>query len=128
MQDQIERVVPLYRRAGVRLVLSGHEHNFQHGRRDGIDYVVSGAGGKLETEPPCWWDEAGTLAWAAEPHCLLVEVDEERITVTPYGVAGPDEAPCPLELHDRDGRVVEGPVVISRREASPSQPPPKSAR
>lgn len=31
MAEQLERLVPLYRRSSVRLVLHGHEHNFQHG-------------------------------------------------------------------------------------------------
>ena len=32
-----EMLVPLYQRSGVKVVLSGHEHNFQHSHVDGID-------------------------------------------------------------------------------------------
>ena len=46
MQQQVDSLLPLYHRAGVRMLLSGHEHNFQHGRVDGLDYIVSGAGGQ----------------------------------------------------------------------------------
>lgn len=37
--------LPVLRRYGVRLVLLGHDHNFQHMEVDGIHYVVTGAGG-----------------------------------------------------------------------------------
>jgi hypothetical protein len=44
---EMARLLPLFARAGVKLVLSGHEHNFQHSRVEGIDYIVTGAGGKF---------------------------------------------------------------------------------
>ncbi len=53
-----ESLVPRFRAAGVRLVLAGHEHNFQHALDEGIHYLVSGAGGKLRSEPPEACDEA----------------------------------------------------------------------
>jgi hypothetical protein len=52
MVEQEERLVPLYRRAGGRLMLHGHEHNFQHRDVDGLHYVVSGAGSKLDQRDP----------------------------------------------------------------------------
>ena len=114
MAAQIDTVIPLYRRAGVRLVLSGHEHNFQHGRVDGIDYVVSGAAGKLQEEPPCRWQDGGTVAWASEPHCLLVEVDDDRVVVTPYGATDEADEPHPIRVLDPDGRPVEARFVVRR--------------
>jgi tartrate-resistant acid phosphatase type 5 len=62
MQAQIDSLVPLYRRGGARLLLHGHEHNVQHGRVDGLDYIVSGAGGKLDEQPPEATSEAGTMS------------------------------------------------------------------
>lgn len=115
MQEQIDTLVPLYREAGIRLLLHGHEHNFQHGRVDGIDYVVSGAGGKLDTEAPQRYDVAGTISWAAAPHCLFVEVEEERVVITPY--AGMDEGhhkPAVVARRTPDGELVEGPIVLTR--------------
>ena len=41
------RLLPLFQRAGVKVMFSGHEHNFQHSRVDGIDYFVTGAAGKF---------------------------------------------------------------------------------
>jgi 3',5'-cyclic AMP phosphodiesterase CpdA len=37
--------VPLFDRYGVRLVLSGHDHNYQRFRRRSVTYVVHGGGG-----------------------------------------------------------------------------------
>jgi hypothetical protein len=111
---QVDHLLPLYRRAGVHLLLSGHEHNFQHGVAGGLHQIVSGAAGKLEEEPPFRWDEGGTLGWASEPHCLLVEVDEQRIVVTPYGATSEDEEPRPITVLDRDGAPAEARVVIDR--------------
>jgi len=99
MPEQLEWLVPLYRRTGVRLLMHGHEHNFQHGDVDGLQYVVSGAGGKLEEREPVRFAEAGTRSWAAAPHCLLVQVRPDRLVVVPYGPtppgrpAGPDRPP-----------------------------------
>jgi len=113
MEAQIDRLVPLYRRSGTRLLLHGHEHNFQHGRRDDLDYVVTGAGGKLDERPPRRTREAGTLSWAAAPHCLLVHVSERAITIVPYGPTPPGGQPAPLVRHGPDGTPVEGPVVVT---------------
>ena len=37
--------VPLFERYGVRLVLSGHDHNYQRFEKNGVTYVVHGGGG-----------------------------------------------------------------------------------
>ncbi len=116
MPDQIERLLPLYRQAGVPLVLSGHEHNFQHGRVDGFDYVIAGAGGKLDLEIPQRWADAGTVSWAQEAHCLLVEVDAEEVVITPYGGSEPDQEPRPVRRLNPGGEPAdEGPLVLRRR-------------
>jgi tartrate-resistant acid phosphatase type 5 len=112
-QGMVERLVPLFEAAGVRLVLSGHEHNFQHSRVNGIDYVVSGAAGKLRAEPPAGFEEAGTRAWAATGHFLLVDLDEERAVVHPVaGVAG-DGSLEEIELRRPDGGRLEAPIEIA---------------
>ena len=112
MTEQLERLVPLYRRAGVRLLLHGHEHNFQHGAVDGLQYVVSGAGGKLDERPPSRFAEAGTVSWAAVPHCLLVQVHPDRLVVVPYGPTPPGGTPEPIARHRPDGTVTAEPIVV----------------
>lgn len=116
MDSQIDHVIPLYQRAGVKLMLNGHEHNYQHGEVDGIHYVISGAAGKLREEHPFRFDEAGTRSWSSKPNCLLVEVDEHRITVTPYGPTAEGDEPRPLEVRGPDGRPTD-PIIVIDREA-----------
>ena len=98
-RSSIEHLVPLYRRAGVRLVLSGHEHNFQHSRADGIDYFVTGGGGKVRPGRPTKFAEAHTVKWASSVHFLLVRIDGARAEVVPIGEDG-----GPLSTVDPSGR------------------------
>ena len=118
----VERLVPLFERAGVRLVLSGHEHNFQHSRVGGIDYVVSGAAGKLRTEEPTGFEAAGTRAWAATGHFLLVDLDDERALVHPVAGVAEDGTLEEIELRAPDGGRVTAPIEIARAADSPQRP------
>ena len=82
--------------AGVRVAFAGHEHNFQLSRADGIDDFLFGAGGKLREEPPEHFVPAQTVAWSAQSHLLLVRVDGETLSVTPYAGLTPDGRPHPM--------------------------------
>jgi tartrate-resistant acid phosphatase type 5 len=106
-RSSIEHLVPLYRRSGVRLVLSGHEHNFQHAHRDGIDYFVTGGGGKVRIGIPADFAEAGTVKWAPLPHFLLVRIEGARAEVTPIGDDG-----RPLPTVDTAGRPVDPQTIV----------------
>jgi hypothetical protein len=110
--EMVERLVPLFERSGVRLVLSGHEHNFQHAVVQGIHYLITGAGGKLSTTPPSWFDEANTRTWAAREHFIVIEVDARRMEIRPYGGLGPNGEPTELVLLDRSAAQASGPIVI----------------
>jgi len=110
--EQASRLVPLYRRGGARLSLHGHEHNFQHGRVDGLDYLISGAGGKLDTRAPTRMTEAGTRSWAAAPHCLLVQVAPSALTIVPFGGTAPGGTPAPLPRRLPSGELTDEPIVI----------------
>lgn len=45
------RFVPLFEKYGVDLVISGHQHNYERGSRNGIHYtIIGGAGGDIDTE------------------------------------------------------------------------------
>ena len=59
------RLIPLWQRACVRVMFSGHEHNFQHSRADGIDYLVTGAAGKFRGGTPDELAGAHTQSWSA---------------------------------------------------------------
>jgi tartrate-resistant acid phosphatase type 5 len=108
----VERLVPLFEEAGVRLVLSGHEHNFQHAVVNGVHYVVSGAGGKLRPEPPRRFEQARTRMWAAAGHFLLARADDERLVVHALAGLGDDGSPEPIEPVDPDGRPANATIEI----------------
>ncbi|HSI82057.1 MAG TPA: metallophosphoesterase [Solirubrobacterales bacterium] len=108
----IERLVPLFERAGVRIVLSGHEHNFQYSLVNGIHYVVSGAGGKLRTERPTAFTAAGTRAWGAEGHFLVVDLDPARVLIHPVRDVRDGGALDPIELRDPGGSPVATPIEV----------------
>jgi len=91
-EEMRETLLPLFDRAGVRLVLAGHEHNFQVSEADGRTYVISGAGGKIREDVPQGFAEACTTAWAAQSHLLLVDIDGTEARLIPVsGLRGDGE-------------------------------------
>ena len=109
--DRMEDIVRLFEDGGVRACFSGHEHNFQHSRFNGIDYFVSGAGSKIREGRPGRFAEAHTQSWAAACHFLLVTIDGPSMTVRVIGEeAGAD--PVDIVRFDPDGREMTGPIVI----------------
>ncbi|MCI0489321.1 MAG: metallophosphoesterase [Blastocatellia bacterium] len=89
-KESVEKsLVPRFKSGGVRAVFSGHEHNFQHSRDAGVDYFVTGGAGKFRAEAPDkdWYERAKTQAWGGndEGHFLLVEIRDDRMTITPCG-------------------------------------------
>jgi hypothetical protein len=109
--DGMEEVVRLFEASGVRACFSGHEHNFQHSRRNGIDYFVSGAGSKVRPGVPGEMQRAHTQSWAAACHFLLVTIDGDRMTVR---AIGGDEhgAVEDITRFDPNGRPLSGPIVV----------------
>jgi tartrate-resistant acid phosphatase type 5 len=76
--------------AGVKVVFSGHEHNFQHSRVDGMDFLVTGGGGKVSLDAPSAdrLREAHTQGWCAACHFLLVTIDGRTMAVDAIGSVG----------------------------------------
>ncbi|HZS04057.1 MAG TPA: metallophosphoesterase [Blastocatellia bacterium] len=111
-RSMIARLVPLFERAGVRVVFSGHEHNFQHSRSGRVNYFVTGGGGKLRLSPPTGFEEARSLAWAAAGHFLVAEVDSQEMRITPVGEIGPDGGLTELEVSSPMGEPVSLPFVV----------------
>jgi hypothetical protein len=107
-------MVPRFRSGGVRLVLAGHEHNFQHSAAEGITYIVSGAAGKLRAEPPQKFTDARTLGWAAEPHLLLVELTSARATLWPVRSVAEDGSLTCIAVVAPDGSAASAPIVVDR--------------
>ena len=110
----IDRLVPLLERSGVQTMFSGHEHNFQHQHTDGVDYIVSGAAGKLRPEPPEGFTEAHTRSWASEGHFLIVDVDADQMIIHPVVEVEDDGTMRYLQARSPDGERVEMPIVVDR--------------
>jgi hypothetical protein len=97
-------------------MFSGHEHNFQHSRADGIDYFVTGAAGKLRRTPPDHFREAHTRSWATACHFLLVRIEGDGMLVRAIGeIENPEDVPADITRFTPDGEPVVGPIEIRRR-------------
>ncbi len=115
-QEMREVLLPLFERGGVRLVLAGHEHNFQVSEVDARTYVVSGAAGKLREEIPDGFDDAHTTAWAAQAHLLLVEIDGAQARLTPISGLLPDGSLHVMTALTKDNEIVIPPMVVGHPE------------
>src|SRR5688500_9067501 len=109
----MEAVVDLFEQAGVRACFSGHEHNFQHSRWNGIDYFVSGAGSKIRSGVPRRSKEAHTVSWAPTCHFLLVTIDGATMTVRAIG-EGEGDGLTDIERFDLESGRSTGPIVVVR--------------
>ena len=109
--DGMERVVSLFERSGVRACFSGHEHNFQHSRWNGIDYFVTGAGSKIRRRRPTRFDEAHTQSWSGDCHFLLATIDGATMTVRAIGESQDGEL-IDIPRRTPGGELVQGPVVV----------------
>jgi tartrate-resistant acid phosphatase type 5 len=110
--DGMEGVVELFERGGVRACFSGHEHNFQHSRWNGIDYFVSGAGSKIRSGTPRRMEDAHTVSWAPTCHFLLVTIDGPTMTVRAIGESE-DDALVDIERFDPEANRLRGPIVVT---------------
>ena len=110
--EMIDTLLPLFERSGVRLILAGHEHNFQVSDVDGRTFIVSGAGGKIREELPERFDEAGTTAWAAQAHLLLVEIDGGEARLTPIPGMHPNGHPHRMTALTPANEIVVPPIAV----------------
>jgi tartrate-resistant acid phosphatase type 5 len=108
---ELKHFLDLFKANGVKVVFTGHEHNFQfsqkNGETDDIRYVVSGAGGELrrgnvQSEMPA----AQIEGWAPSLHFLLVEIEGKEMRITPKSSGA-------LTVMDRSGRPIPMPLPIS---------------
>lgn len=111
----MERLLPLFERAGVRVMFAGHEHNFQHSRVPGLDHFVTGAAGKLRRTPPDRFIEAATVSWGTDCHFLLAQIAGDRMVVRAIGEsATPGDRPRDIERRDPSGGVVASVMEMRR--------------
>jgi hypothetical protein len=110
---ELQHWLDLFAAGGVQVALSGHEHNFQFSERNrqtaGIQFVVSGAGGRLrDGDVRKRMPERAIAAWAPKHHFCVVEVAPDELLVTPVGHE-------PLEVLDAEGMPVPLPLRVPRK-------------
>lgn len=109
--EQLRHWFSLFVKSGVKVVFSGHEHNFQMSEvspaTGGIRFFVSGAGGELrrgnvQKNMP----NAHIQAWAEQNHFLEVDIDGKTMKVTPLSYE-------PLHIVDAKGASVSTPFTVT---------------
>ena len=105
-------LLPLFRRSGVRVMFSGHEHNFQHSETGDAHYFVSGAAGKLRRAVPDGFEQAFTRSWSSECHFLLVTIAGRDMTVRAIGELGEAAGLVDIARFDPEGRATDAAMVI----------------
>ena len=87
-RSSIEHLVPLYRRAGVRMVLARARAQLPALRCRRHPLLRHGRRGKVRTGRPGEFEKARTRGFAAAPHFLLVRIEGTRAVVSPIGEDG----------------------------------------
>ncbi|HEX5226430.1 MAG TPA: metallophosphoesterase [Bryobacteraceae bacterium] len=109
--EQLRHWFSLFVNSGVKVVFSGHEHNFQASEvsaaTGGIRFFVSGAGGELRKgNVQKNMKNAHIEAWADQNHFLEVDIDGKTMKVTPMSYE-------PLNIIDHAGASVPLPFVVN---------------
>jgi hypothetical protein len=102
----------LYRDHGVRAVFSGHEHNLQFSEQSPatghMQFVVAGSGGQLRPANVTRKMAANHIAaWAPQRAFLIVELNRDKLTITPVSVN-------PVRLTNASGEPVPAPIEVTR--------------
>ena len=107
-------LLDLFERSAVRLVLSGHEHNFQCSAVTNALYVITGAASKLRTGKPDASDmaKAFTAGWAAECHFVLVTIHGNKLTLEPIA-AMDGENPRYVAATSPAGALIPMPIELA---------------
>jgi hypothetical protein len=109
--QQLRHWFALFTNSGVKVVFSGHEHNFQASEvspaTGGIRFFVSGAGGELRRgNVQKNMQRAHIQAWAEQNHFLEVDIDGKTMKVTPLSYE-------PLNIVSSDGAPVPIPFTVT---------------
>jgi tartrate-resistant acid phosphatase type 5 len=109
--DELAHFVDLFKRNEVKVVFTGHEHNFQFSRKNSetgnIRYIVSGAGGELRTgDIRGSMDRAQIEGWAPVLHFLSVEIEGKEMRITPI-------SPGSFEVVSDSGKPVTLPLRVT---------------
>jgi tartrate-resistant acid phosphatase type 5 len=116
-ESLIDFMTDRFKRAGVKVYFSGHEHMYQHSDVDGVCYLLTGGAGKIRTVKKAKdldFEKALTTAWAAEYHFLKVDLDGDEMQIHPLGAVTGTDSPMPIKLAGPTGEVVETPIRVKR--------------
>lgn len=76
----VDRLVPIFERFKVSLVLSAHQSNYQRGFKNGVHYLISGGGGNhLDDEKG--FDHKVYTKTIVKHHYMIMDINEDEITV-----------------------------------------------
>jgi tartrate-resistant acid phosphatase type 5 len=106
----LRHFVKVFEETGVRVVFTGHEHNFQLSEANdatkGVLYVITGAGGQLrDGDVRSAMKDARIAAWAPQHHFLVVEIFGNTMKITPISYE-------PMNIVDAKGSAVKGPFTV----------------
>ena len=89
--------VPMFEKAGVKLVLSGHDHNYQRLIEDGVTYIVSGGGSATLYAKTV--DIPGSQVFNQISHFVTFDVYPDHIDLKAVALSGAviDQATVPLK-------------------------------
>lgn len=104
--------VDMFTKSGVKVVFTGHEHNYQFSEVNqttgGVRYIVSGAGGELRSgNVSLGMRRAQIAGHAAVRHFLAVEIDNATMRITPISTA-------PVVPRDPNGRPLPALLEVNR--------------
>jgi len=94
---QMRALLPLFAENKVSLIISGHDHYYEHGlTNNGINYVITGGGGAP------LYETKGTVGATAYPHKIMVSTSVHNF-INVY-VAGPQ---IEVTAYEADGTEIE---------------------
>jgi hypothetical protein len=99
-KEAIRDYVPLFQKYRVSMVFSGHDHDYERGRVDGLDYLVSGGGGAELRTPRCGVTgkkKCGkrTFSFVNEHHYVMIEIVGNKFKLCPKRADGTLLEACP---------------------------------
>jgi hypothetical protein len=108
---ELSHFLDLFKQHGVRVVFTGHEHNFQFSEKNAatgdIRYIVSGAGGELRRgDVRGSMQQSNIEGWVAKLHFVMVEIEGKEMRITPKGAG-------PTAVVDRNGRPIRMPLRVT---------------
>ena len=78
----------MFKTYGVKAVFYGHEHDYQHLKKDGIHYLLSGGGGSSILDIITYKSQAELIKYDDVLNYIVVDVDGENLNIEARSVQG----------------------------------------